>query len=69
MRREASLLFLACVCLSWATAVTTRASSWQADHDDVSGVVLSQQQALRLGIDIFGDLLDNQARPDSQEGP
>lgn len=50
-------------------ATAESAAAWQADHDDVSGVVLSQQQALRLGIDIFSDLLDNQTRPDTQEGP
>jgi hypothetical protein len=50
-------------------ATADSAAAWQAAHDDVSGVVLSQQQALRLGIDIFGDLLGNQNPPDAEEGP
>lgn len=33
------------------------ATAWQARHPEVSGVVLSQDQALRLGADIFGPLL------------
>jgi hypothetical protein len=35
------------------------AQAWVAAHPDVSGVVLSQTQALRLGVDIFGRLLDD----------
>jgi hypothetical protein len=39
---------------------TDRASAhgWLATHPDVSGEVLDQDQALRLGTDIFGRLLD-----------
>lgn len=33
------------------------AAEWIAAHPQVSGVVLTQQQALRLGADIFGRLL------------
>lgn len=36
------------------------ATHWQNAHPEVSGLVLSQLQALRLGIDIFGALLDDQ---------
>jgi hypothetical protein len=35
------------------------ARAWLAGHPEVSGVVLSQEQALRLGVDIFGHLLDD----------
>jgi Alkylmercury lyase len=35
------------------------ARSWLADHPEVSGVVLGKEQALRLGVDIFGRLLDD----------
>jgi hypothetical protein len=34
------------------------ANAWQAAHPEVTGVILSQGQALRLGADIFGPLLD-----------
>jgi Alkylmercury lyase len=34
------------------------AQAWIDEHPAVSGVVLSQRQAVRLGIDIFGHLLD-----------
>ena len=35
------------------------AQAWIAAHPQVSGVMLSQGQALRLGVDIFGRLLDD----------
>jgi hypothetical protein len=35
------------------------ARAWIEAHPGVSGVVLSQPQALRLGVDIFGRLLDD----------
>jgi hypothetical protein len=35
------------------------AQDWLASHPTVSGVVLNQAQALRLGVDIFGHLLDD----------
>jgi Alkylmercury lyase len=38
---------------------TDSARAWMAAHPQVSGVVLSQEQALRLGVDIFGRLLDD----------
>lgn len=34
------------------------AAVWLAAHPRVSGVVLTKEQALRLGVDIFGHLLD-----------
>ena len=33
---------------------------WVGAHPDVSGVILTQGQALRLGVDIVGRLLDDQ---------
>lgn len=38
---------------------TGTASAWLAAHPRVSGVVLSKEQALRFGVDIFGHLLDD----------
>jgi hypothetical protein len=35
------------------------ADAWLAAHPRVSGVVLTKEQALRLGVDIFGHLLDD----------
>jgi hypothetical protein len=35
------------------------ATAWSAAHPTVSGSILTQEQALRLGIDIFGQLLDD----------
>jgi len=35
------------------------AQDWLASHPTVSGVVLNQGQALRLGVDMFGRLLDD----------
>ncbi len=35
------------------------AQDWLASHPTVSGVVLNQGQALRLGVGIFGHLLDD----------
>ena len=35
------------------------AEAWLAAHPRVSGVVPTKEQALRLGIDIFGHLLDD----------
>jgi hypothetical protein len=57
-----------CTVMNFFTTADS-AAAWQAAHPEVSGVVLSQPQALRLGIDIFGHLLDSPARPDTQEGP
>jgi hypothetical protein len=34
------------------------AHDWLAAHPEVSGVVLDRTQALRLGVAIFGRLLD-----------
>jgi hypothetical protein len=39
------------------------AELWLAAHPTVSGVVLSQGQAVRLGVDIFGRLLADEAPP------
>jgi len=36
------------------------AKRWLTAHPEVTGVILSQGQALRLGVDIFGRLLDDQ---------
>ena len=43
-----------------AVGVTSgeNARRWAATHPEVSGVILTQRQALRLGVDIFGHLLD-----------
>jgi Alkylmercury lyase len=38
---------------------TESAEAWLAGHPQVSGVVLSQEQALRIGVDIFGRLLND----------
>lgn len=38
---------------------TDTAQQWLAAHPDVAGVILTQRQALRLGVDIFGGLLDD----------
>jgi hypothetical protein len=35
------------------------AHTWLAQHPQVSGAVLGQEQALRIGVDIFGRLLDD----------
>jgi hypothetical protein len=35
-----------------------RADSWLAAHPDVTGEGLSRERALRLGVSVFGDLLD-----------
>lgn len=37
------------------------AHAWLAAHPDVTGVILTQGQARRLGADIFGPLLDHQS--------
>jgi len=37
------------------------ANRWQAERPEVTGLVLAQPQALRLGIDIFGQLLNDQS--------
>jgi hypothetical protein len=44
------------------------AARWCAAHPDVSGMTLSIQQALQLGVDIFGRLLDDNyaVTPDSE---
>jgi hypothetical protein len=36
------------------------AKRWLQAHADVSGVILTPGQALRLGVDVFGSLLDDQ---------
>jgi hypothetical protein len=33
------------------------AQQWAAKHPQVTGTILNRQQALRLGVDIFGSLL------------
>ncbi|HCU52465.1 MAG TPA: hypothetical protein DGG94_22175, partial [Micromonosporaceae bacterium] len=38
-------------------ASAENAEAWAAEHPDVDGVVLTKEQALRLGVDIFGRLL------------
>ena len=35
------------------------AKAWRSAHPEVSGIVLTQRQALQLGADIFGRLLDD----------
>jgi Alkylmercury lyase len=35
------------------------AQDWLASHPTVSGVLLNQERALRLAVDIFGHLLDD----------
>ena len=35
------------------------ATAWLGEHPAVSGVVLTREQALRLGVDMFGALLDD----------
>lgn len=35
------------------------ANAWLAAHPTVTGMVLTQEQALRLGVDIFGSLLED----------
>jgi hypothetical protein len=47
-----------CGAMNFFTSGDT-ARSWIAAHPRVSGVMLSQEQALRLGVDIFGRLLDD----------
>jgi hypothetical protein len=37
---------------------TSTAQIWLAAHPDVNAEILTQRQALRLGNDIFGQLLD-----------
>jgi hypothetical protein len=37
---------------------TANAQQWLDAHRDATGVVLDQGQAMRLGVDIFGRLLD-----------
>jgi hypothetical protein len=40
-------------------ASRSTARDWAISHSQVSGVVLTREQALRLGVDIFGHLLDD----------
>jgi len=47
-----------CGVMNFFTSPDT-AQSWLAERPGVSGAVLSKEQALRLGIDIFGHLLDD----------
>jgi hypothetical protein len=47
-----------CAVMNFFTS-SDSARSWIAAHPQVSGVMLSQEQALRLGVDIFGGLLDD----------
>ena len=37
----------------------TAAQRWQGSHPEVSGVVVTKEQAFRLAVDIFGHLLDD----------
>jgi len=47
-----------CGVMNFFTSADT-ASEWLAAHPQVSGVVLTKEQALRFGVDIFGHLLDD----------
>src|SRR5687767_11756304 len=46
-----------CGVMNFFTSPDT-AAAWRAANPHVSGVVLTSEQALRMGSDIFGDLLD-----------
>jgi len=46
-----------CTTMNFFTSTDT-AHAWQAAHPDVSGVILNKGQAVQLGVDIFGHLLD-----------
>jgi hypothetical protein len=37
------------------------AAAWLAGHASTTGVILNRAQALRLGVDIFGPLLEEPA--------
>jgi hypothetical protein len=39
------------------------ATVWLAGHASTTGVILTRAQALQLGIDIFGRLLQEPAQP------
>jgi hypothetical protein len=47
-----------CTVLNFFTA-PSGAHAWLADHPEVTGRLLTQEQALRLGADIFGRLLED----------
>ncbi len=49
-----------CTVMNFFTSAAS-ASRWQAERPEVTGLILSQPQALRLGIDIFGALLDDRS--------
>ena len=40
-------------------ASTESAAGWLADNPHISGVILSQEQAPRISVDILGHLLDD----------
>jgi hypothetical protein len=46
-------------CCGYMNFFGTRASAaaWGAEHPEITGEILGQAAALRLGVDIFGDLL------------
>ena len=46
-----------CTVMNFFTSASS-AHKWLAEHPQVSGAVLTKDQALRLGTDIFGRLLD-----------
>jgi hypothetical protein len=45
-----------CTVMNFFTSAAS-AGKWLAQHSQVSGVVLTKEQALKLGTEIFGDLL------------
>jgi hypothetical protein len=47
-----------CSVMNFFTSPDT-VSEWLAAHPQVSGVVLTKEQAPRFGVDIFGHLLDD----------
>jgi Alkylmercury lyase len=47
-----------CAMMNFFTSPAT-AHAWLAGHPRVSGTVLSREQARRIGVDIFGHLLDD----------
>jgi hypothetical protein len=51
-----------CGVINFFTSLAS-ANTWIVSHADVSGMVLTQEQALRLGADIFGRLLHDLPAP------
>lgn len=54
-----------CTYLNFFTC-TDNATHWSAQHPHVRGVVLDQDRALRLGVELFGDLLHQDASTDPE---